>query len=150
MVKIKVFSFFVFFFIVLFCYSIFNSPYNTIRNYNEDIGISPFTYLAIYKTVLPKQRFDKLIDSLVTGNMDIPSIDIVTEFCVEKKLYEYIPLIEAKCNLFETFPKDSSWVVEITERYRRESAISELNLSNNFCENLNKLKKLQLKDKDIK
>jgi hypothetical protein len=146
MKKIKVILLSLFFFLLLCAYLLFSSSFNKIQNYNEDIGISPFTYLELYKTVFPKKKFDKLIDSLITGNMDIPSINITAEFCKDKKLYEYIPLLERKCNLFATFPKDSNWVVKITENYSRESGISELDLSNSVCKNLNELKKIQLSE----
>jgi hypothetical protein len=146
MKKIKVILPSLFFFLLLCGYLFLSSPFNKIQHYNEDYGISPFTYLELYKTVFPKKKFDKLIDSLITGNMDIPSIDITAEFCKEKRLYEYIPLLERKCNLFATFPKDSTWVVKITEDYSRESGISELGLSNSVCKNLNELKRLQISE----
>ena len=78
--------------------------------------------------------------------MDIKSINITAEFCKKRKLYKYISVIEKKCDLFSTFPRDSNWVVEITGNYRRESGISELDLSNSFCKNLKELKQLQLLD----
>jgi hypothetical protein len=146
MKKIKVILLSLFFLLLLGAYLLFSSPFNKIQNYNEDIGISPFTYLELYKAVFPKKKFDKLIDSLITGNMDIPSINITAEFCRDKKLYEYMPLLEKKCNLFATFPKDSTWVVKITEDYGRESAITELGLSKVVCKILNELKRLQLSE----
>jgi len=146
MKKIKVILLISVLLLVLCSFLLLNSPFDKIRNYNEDLGISPFTYLKLYERILPKRKFDKLIDSLITGNMDIKSINITAEFCKERKLYKYIPVLEKKCNLFSTFPGDSNWVVEITGNYRRESGISELDLSNSFCKSLKELKQLQLSD----
>jgi hypothetical protein len=131
---------------LLFAFFILNSPYEKIRDYNEDLGIGPQTYLCIYKNVFPKKKFDKLINRLITENMDINSVDITAEFCRRENLYEYIPILEQKCSLFATFPKDSTWAVKISNSSTRHSATSQLELPNNICENLNRLKESKLSD----
>ncbi|HSY60768.1 MAG TPA: hypothetical protein VK796_02780 [Cytophaga sp.] len=146
MKKIKILLIILLTIISLCSFYILNSPYEKIRDYNEDLGISPFTYLRIYKRVFPKNKFDKLIDRLVTENMDIKSVNITAEFCRIEKLYEYIPILEQKCKYFSTFPKDSIWEVKISENNTRESGTSQLELPNNIYENLHKLKESRLSD----
>jgi hypothetical protein len=146
MKKIKVSLIILLTIVLLFALYILSSPYEKIRNYNEDLGVGPFTYLNIYKKVFPKKKFDKLIDKLIIENMDINSIDLTAEFCRIENLYEYIPILEQKCKLFATFPKDSIWDVKISNRSIRQSATSQLELPNNICENLNRLKESQLSD----
>lgn len=91
--------------IVLFSFHVLNSPYEKIRDYNEDLGIGPFTYLQIYKKVFPKKKFDKLVRKLITENMDVNSVGITAAFCRLENLYEYIPILEEKCVLLKVFPK---------------------------------------------
>jgi len=83
---------------------------------------------------------------LFLENNEIKLINNYTEFWKNERLYKFIPIIEQKCILLQSYPKDSVCSVKVSGRVKRQSASNQLKLPNNICENLIKLKELQFED----
>jgi hypothetical protein len=126
--------------VISFLLFIYIDPYYRIRS--ADIEINNFEsgtfYLSFYKKFYPNKKFDLLITKLIKDNMDIKSLSITVKFVYNNNLCQFKNVIEEKCSALKKIPMDSSWVVQISSKYKRIYKASIYLKDESLCSNLYK------------
>jgi hypothetical protein len=126
-------------FTFLGCVKSQKSPYQQIITADKDYETA-LEYLENYKVSMPEIVLDSLLVKLIQENMDVYSINMTACAITNWKRCEFIPLLEEKCLLFDSFPIDTSWLVRISSNTRRESSVEMTKNTNGLFEKLDKLK----------
>ena len=89
--------------------------------------------MTFYERVLSEDSFKKLLNDVITDNMDIRSILVITYYAKKNNLESVIQeSVKSRYEVFKHFPFDTVWTVAIDKSYSRESSMKTLNTAESF------------------
>lgn len=107
----------------------FSNPYKFI---STSMSEDELYYIELYSILMPEEKFEKLLISLVDDNSDIKILNLISKYSNNKRKCFIIPFLEERYVELLNYPLDSTWTINYDASFSRIVSRKMLDYDGNF------------------